>query len=184
VFAANPLPLLDIPYQADYAYFGAPALAALALGNVAFAIFAISGAILNGAGLTRQAITVAAVTLAVAVVANALVIPRLDPGRDVLLGAAVATGGSMLFGAGLAGVYLARHLGAFMPALTIVRVVAAAAAAVGVGRVIVATKPLMTMVEACVIGLVFLITLVITGELGKSDLSRVTGVFGRKKGTS
>ncbi|HYU15298.1 MAG TPA: oligosaccharide flippase family protein, partial [Candidatus Acidoferrum sp.] len=36
VLAANPAAILDLPFQADYAYFGAPALVALALGNVAF----------------------------------------------------------------------------------------------------------------------------------------------------
>src|SRR5262249_57067201 len=54
VMAANPEPLLRIPYPADYAVLGAPALAALALGNVAFSVFAIAGTILNGAGHTRD----------------------------------------------------------------------------------------------------------------------------------
>jgi len=112
VFAANPGQLLDIPYPTDYAVVGGPALAVLALGNVAFSVFAIAGTILNGAALTRQAIIVAAVTLALAVVANALVIPRLEPGPDVLLGCALATSGAMLVGGGLGGWMLVRHLGA------------------------------------------------------------------------
>ena len=82
VFAANPQALLDIPYAADYAYAGAPALALLALGNVAFAVFVIAGTILNGSGDTRRALISVALTLIVAGVANALVIPRFEPGRS------------------------------------------------------------------------------------------------------
>ena len=60
---------------------GAPALAALALGNVAFAVFAIAGTILNGAGHTRDASLSAGLTLVLAVVGNWIVIPMLRPGH-------------------------------------------------------------------------------------------------------
>jgi len=184
LFAANPQPLLDVPYAADYARIGAPALAVLALGNVAFSVFAIAGTILNGAGLTRQAIAIATFTLVLAVVANALVIPRLEPGRDVLLGCALSTSGAMLVGAGLGGWMLIRHFGAFVPLLTPIRVAVAAVAAIAVGRVIPFTTPLMTLVEAGMVGLVFLTALVVTGELGRRDLRMVTGMLGRKKGAA
>lgn len=183
-FAANPLPLLDIPYQADYAYFGAPALIALALGNVAFSVFAIVGTILNGAGYTRQAIITAAVTLFVAALGNFLVIPRCEPGREVLVAAASATGGAMVLGAALGGYFLKRHLGAFVPVLTLVRVLVAAAVAMAVGRVIPFTTPLMTLVEACVVGGSFVLALVATRELTLHDLRRVLAVGRRRKGAS
>jgi O-antigen/teichoic acid export membrane protein len=182
VFAANPHALLDIPYADDYALVGAPALAVLALGNVAFSVFAIAGTILNGAGLTRQATIVAAITVALAAGANALVIPRMEPGADVLLGCAIATSGAMLVGAVLGGWMLHRHLGAFLPVLTVARVVLAAAAAIGFGRLMPPGTPLMTLVEAAATGLIFLVALVLTRELGASDLRMVTGVLGRKKG--
>jgi len=184
VFVANPRPLLDIPYPDDYAYFGAPALVALALGNVAFSVFAIAGTILNGAGHTRQAIAIAAVTLAIAIAANAIAIPRFAPGRDVLLACAVATGSSMGIGALLGGWFLSRKLGAFMPVLTFVRVVVAFAAATAVGRALELTTPLMTLVEAAVVGLTFLFVLVVTRELTGRDLKAVTGLLGRGKGGS
>ena len=56
VMAANPDDMLGLVYAADYAHLGGPALGALALGNVAFSMFAIAGTILNGAGKTRPAI--------------------------------------------------------------------------------------------------------------------------------
>jgi O-antigen/teichoic acid export membrane protein len=179
VMAANPLPLLDIPYAIDYAKLGAPALIALALGNVAFSIFAITGTILNGAGLTRAAIITAAVTLAVAAIGNAIVIPRLEPGQDLLLGAATVTGGAMLLGAALSGWVLWKQLGAFLPLLSILRVVGAIVVAMLAGHVLPLRTPLMTLVEAAIVGLVFLAVLIVTGELGRKDLEAIVAV--RKK---
>jgi stage V sporulation protein B len=183
VLAANPLEILDIPYKADYAFFGAPALIALALGSVGFAIFAIAGTILNGAGLTRQAITTAVITLGAAAAANAIAIPRFEPGRDLLLACGVATGGSMIVGAAVGGYFLKRHLGAFVPALSVVRVVVASAAAIAVGHFLQFSSPVMTLVESGVVGIVFLTVLVVTRELGAADLRAVTGLARRSKGT-
>lgn len=181
VMAANPRPMLDVVYPADYAQVGAPALVALALGNVAFCLFAIAGTILNGAGQTRQAILVAGATLAVAAVANAVVIPAMDPGPDMLLGAASATALAMLVGAGLGGWVLVRRLGAFMPWSTLLRVPVAVAAAVAVGSVMPATAPLATLGEAAVVGLSFFAALVLTGELGRRDLSALAALGGRRR---
>jgi O-antigen/teichoic acid export membrane protein len=182
VMAANPLALLDIPYPVDYAEMGAPALIALALGNVAFSLFAIAGTILNGAGLTKQAITSAAVTLVLAAVGNAIMIPQLEPGSELLLGTASVTGVAMLIGAGLSGWQLSRHFGAFLPLLTLIRVLIAIAAAMGVGFLIPFRTPLMTLVEAAIVGITFLAVLIGTGELGKRDLQSIIAVR-KKRGT-
>jgi O-antigen/teichoic acid export membrane protein len=182
VMAANPEPLLRIVYPADYAALGGPALAALALGNVAFSVFAIAGTILNGAGHTREAIVTAAITLALAVVGNLIVIPMLDPGRDVLVGAAIVTGCAMLLGACLAGWALHRTVGAFVPIGSVARVVVATAVAIAVGRVIPFESPILTLARAGVVGVVFLAALVATGELGKKDLAAIAAVR-KKRGT-
>ncbi len=179
-FAANPQPLLDIPYQSDYALIGAKALVALALGNVAFSIFAIAGTILNGAGLTRQAIAVAAVTLAAAALGNYLVIPRFEPGPEVLAAAATTTALAMLLGAALGGLVMARRLGAFLPAATLVRVPLAIAVAMLVGRLLPFTAPLPSLLEAALVALSFLITLVVTRELGGADLAALRAVLRRR----
>ena len=181
VMAANPEPMLDLPFQADYAAFGWPALVALSLGNVAFSLFAIAGTILNGAGLTRHAIAVAAITLVVAAASNLIVIPMFTPGRSLLLACSAATAGSMALGAAAGGFVLYRKLGAFLPLASLVRVTLAGAAAILVGRVIPLTTPLGTLVEAAAVGLVFLVALVVTRELGRDDLAALTKVFRRRK---
>lgn len=180
VMAANPRPLLDIPYADDYATLGAPALMALALGNVAFSLFAIAGTILNGAGFTRDAIIGAAVTLTLAAVGNFIAIPRCDPGQEVLVVAACTTGVAMMIGAGVCGWFLHKRLGAFVPVASLVRVVLAVAAAVAVGRVIPFKTPLMTLVEAAVVGVVFLVVLIATRELGKADLRSIAAVRAKR----
>ena len=182
VMAANPLPLLDVVYELDFAVLGAPALAALALGNVAFSLFAIAGTILNGAGYSRDAILSAAATLALAVVGNLIVIPMCAPGQPVLLGAAVVTSGAMVVGAVISGYLLHRRLGAFVPLLSVVRVLVAAAAAIAVGRVLPMRSPLLALVEAGLVGVVFLVVLIGTRELGKRDLAAIVAVR-KKRGT-
>lgn len=180
VMAANPQPVLDIVYPSAYAYFGAPALIALALGNVAFCLFAIAGTILNGAGRTREAIVTAAVTLAASVLANAVVIPLFPPGRAVLLAAATATGGAMLLGAVVGGWYLRRTLGAFLPWRTLVRVLAAVAVAMIVGQLVPFTAPLAALAEAALVGASYLAALVLTGELGRRDLAMLASLRRRR----
>jgi stage V sporulation protein B len=170
VMAANPRPLLDIPYADDYAALGAPALTALALGNVAFSVFAIAGTVLISA----------AITLTVAVVGNLLVIPRCEPGQEVLVAAATTTAVSMLVGACVAGFFLQRRLGAFLPVATLARVLLGIAVAMGVGRLIPWTKPLPTLVEAALVGLAFLGTLIVTRELGKADLASIRSVRAKR----
>lgn len=181
VMAANPGPLLDVPFDAQYARMGGPALAALALGHVAFAVFTIAGTILNSAGYTRDAVVVAAATLIALVGALIIAIPQFDPGADLLLACGAATGGAMLLGALASGWMLVQRFGAFVPAATAVRVGLATAVTIGAGRLIPATRPLMTLAEAAVCGLLFLGTLVATRELTGADLRAITRVAGRKR---
>ncbi len=181
VMAANPEPMLDLLYPLEYAQLGASALIALALGNVGFCLFAIAGTILNGAGMTRQAIQAAAVTLVLSVAANALLIPRAEPGASVLLSAAAATGGAMVLGALFGGVLLHKHLGAFIPWRTPARVLVAVAVGLGVGRLVQLEGPLMTLVEAALVGLSYLLALVITRELSGRDVAALTSLAGRRK---
>jgi stage V sporulation protein B len=176
VMAANPVDVLGLVYAPDYAELGGPALALLAIGNVAFSVFAIGGTILNGAALTRPAIATAAFTLALAAVANYIAIPlAVDSGR-VLEVAAGVTGAAMLIGAVASGVVLHRRLGAFLPIASLVRIAIATAAALAVGRVLPLHGKLMSLAEAAVVGVTFLVVLVVTRELGKRDLEAIKAV--------
>lgn len=176
VMAANPRDVLGLVYAPDYAQLGAPALTALALGNVAFSLFAIAGTILNGAGRTLPAVVTAAVTLGLAAVGNYVAIPIAAEHGDVLRIAALVTSGAMLVGAIVSGWVLRRQLGAFVPLLSVVRIAIATAAAIAVGRALPLHGKLMTLIEAVVVGATFLAVLVITRELGRGDLEAIKAV--------
>ena len=176
VMAANPSDVLGLVYAHDYAELGGPALTALALGNVAFSIFAIAGTILNGAGKTFPAVVTAAITLAVAGIGNYIAIPIAAEHGDVLLVAAVVTSGAMGVGAIASGWALRKELGAFLPVASVVRVAIATIAAIAVGRALPLHGKLLTLVEAVVVGATFLIVLVITRELGRGDLEAIKAV--------
>jgi stage V sporulation protein B len=182
VMASNPVAILDVPFQADDAAFGAPALVALALGNVAFSLFAIAGTILNGAGMTRQAIAVALITLIAAAAANWIVIPMFTPGPALLLACSAATSGAMVLGAAAGGFVLQRSLGAFLPAVSLLRVAIAAAAAAAVGRLIPSAGLILVVGEAVIVGLVFLTVLVVTRELGRADLAALKRMARGRRG--
>jgi stage V sporulation protein B len=184
VMAANPADILGLVYPPDFAQLGGPALGALALGNVAFSIFAIAGTILNGAGKTMPAVATAAGTLALATIGNIIAIPIAAEHGDVLHVAALVTSGAMLVGAIASGWVLRRQLGAFLPVASVVRIAIATGAAIAVGRLLSGVLPrgkLLTLIEAAVVAVTFLSVLVITRELGKRDLAAIKAVR-RKRG--
>jgi stage V sporulation protein B len=176
VMAGQPTDVLGLVYAPDYAEVGGPALAALALGNVAFSVFSVAGTILNAADRTRPAIGLAAATLAIAAIGNYIAIPLAAEGGHVLEVAATVTGGAMLIGAIASGVGLRRGFGGFVPVLSLLRIAAATAAAIGVGRVLPLHGKLMTLVASALVGATFLAVLVATRELGARDLEAIKAV--------
>ncbi len=180
VLAANATALLGIPYKPEF-QIGGPALAVLAFGNVAFAVLTISGTILNGAGRTGTTVAIAAVTLLLAAGGNYIVIERVDLGHETLLACALATSGAMLIGCIISGLAIRRAFGAFLPMLTLARVIIAIGVCMGLARIIPDRGKLMTLAETALMGLIFLGVLVLTRELGKADVQRFANVLRRKK---
>ena len=174
--AANPTDVLGIVYAPDYATIGGPALALLALGNIAFSVFAIAGTILNGAGFTLYATITAGITLAIAAVGNFIAIPMAIESGHAIEVAAGVTSVAMLIGAVSTGLVLRKKLGAFLPLLSLVRIVIAGAVALVVGHYLPLHGRLMALVEAAVVGVVFLVVLVVTRELGTRDLEAIKAV--------
>jgi hypothetical protein len=135
---------------------------------------------LNGAGQTRSAIITAAITLVLAGVGNYIAIPMAAESGNVLVVAATVTGIAMVIGAVISGIALTRQLGAFLPLLSLLRIGVATGAALAVGKVLVLPHgKLMTLVEAAIVGVVFLVVLIGTRELGARDLAAIKAV--RKK---
>jgi stage V sporulation protein B len=181
--AADPAGVLGLVYAPDYALLGGPALGALALGNVAFSIFAIAGTILNGAGKTLPAVVTAAVTLGLATAGNYIAIPIAAEHGLVLQVAALVTTGAMVVGAIVSGWVLRRELGAFLPIASVVRIAIATGCALALGRALRGVLPagkLVTLAGAAVVAAAFLIVLIVTRELGRRDLEAIK-VIRRKR---
>ena len=85
----------------------------------------------------------------------------------------------MCFGAAISAWLLQQSTGATVPLMTVIRIALAGAGAVAVGRFWPTAGALGTMLESCVIGLLFLVLLVLTREFGRADLKAVLAVAKR-----
>lgn len=180
VFAANPEAVLNVPYPQQYR-IGGPALRILAAGMLCFSMFTIINTILNGAGKTRLTIFAAIVTLALDVVANSVLIPRAGSPAEVLVAAATATSAAMAVGVALSTILLFRAFGAAFPALTVLRVLVAAGAAVALGGFIGEVSKLVTLAECVAVSGVFVLVLVMLGEFSRADLANIKQILSRRK---
>jgi stage V sporulation protein B len=179
VLAARPTALMHFFYKPEYAV-GAPALVPLVAGYVLFSLFAIAGTIINSSGRTLPTTVIGLVTLAVATVANYFAIHMaLSMGHDPLLAAATATAAAMGFGLVVSGAYLVRVFGAFLPAMTVVRVALASAAAAGVGyawtRAGIMPGKVGTIVSSAACGIAFVVVAIGSGEVRPSELRKARG---------
>jgi stage V sporulation protein B len=179
--AANPVEIASLVYGTESGQLGGTALAFLAIGNIAFSLFSIFGTILNAGKFAASAIVTAAITLGLAIVGNFIAIPIAAERGDVLATAAAVTGAAMLVGAVSSGYMLYRHIGPYLKLVSIARIVIAIAVAMAVGRVLPLHGKLMTLVEAAVVAVVFIGTLVATRELGKGDLELFTKAIRRRR---
>jgi stage V sporulation protein B len=173
VVAAESGPIIDLLYgnDATYASEGWLALSILGLGMVAFSLFSIATNILNSAGHTGDTIAVSGLTLVLLAAGLWVGIPFGAPGREVLAIAASATSAAMALGAAASGVCLWRRFGTFVPALTVIRVAAATAATLLLGRAWPAHGKAMTLVAVAACAAVYLVVMVATRELGRADLA-------------
>ena len=73
-----------------------------------------------------------------------------------------------------------RHAGAFIPPATAARVGAAVAACVALGTVMPRFGRIATPAVATIVGLAYVTLLVLTGEVGRADLSMVRALRAKR----
>jgi stage V sporulation protein B len=180
IVVALPTTLLHFAYGADVAMRGATTLRVLALGQAAFAILGLATTVLVSLGRERTALTLTAVALGLLVTLCAVLVPRAAFGMPQLeTTAAAAT--LALTCALVVGVRTVRKAaGAFVPWKTAVRVGACVLAAFALGCVTPALSKWLTPFVAAGVGISYVLLLIVTGELGKSDLALVLSIAGRK----
>jgi O-antigen/teichoic acid export membrane protein len=165
LFSANAAQVLGVVYPANY-QVGTSALSILAYSMFFFGSIYILTTIITASGRPKISLMVGAVTLAVTVGLNFVLIPRYG-----LTGAAVSTATAMFIGALVAGSYVWSRFGALLPLASAVRIAGCAFLIVLGSRVFASTSKLLTVVELAILGTLYFVALIVTGELGKNDLA-------------
>ena len=175
--------LLALVFGADTAALGTAAMRLLSLGFGAFAIFGIFTTVLNSLKQERAAakLTFGAFVLVVAL-GTALVYGR-PFGAQQLWWMALSTSVALALATLGGAILVARTANAVVAPVSLLRVVVALAVAIVVGRVLpdlelvgLAAKGL-TLCYAALVGVVYLGVLLVTRELGPSDLALVRAVL-------
>jgi O-antigen/teichoic acid export membrane protein len=180
VFMANPEAVIGVPYQPQYRV-GGPALRILSVGMIFFSLFTVLNTILNSAGRTWPTILSGVLTLAASAGANTLLVPRASSLEQAMVLAAYASMGAMALGALLSTFFLHRSFAASFSPLTVLRVVLAVAAGVGVGWLLPERSKIVTLAECCLVLAAYLAVLVATRELRGQDLATFARVLRRKR---
>jgi stage V sporulation protein B len=176
---ARPGALLGIIYRPEYGD-GAQALPILVVGECCLALLSVSCAILNAAGKTRAPLILMATTVVVGIGAAMRLVPAAEPGRPMLVAAALAT--TLGTATGFLGsiVYLRQRLGGHPPLPTVLRVAAALAAVVLAGRIIPTHGKLLGLAVTVALGLLYLGILIATGEFGPTDRAKFARILRRR----
>ena len=181
VIVAMPESLIRLAYNVEIAASGAPALRILVLGQSAFAMLGLATTILVSLGRERTAMSLTALALGLLVTACVVLVPNAPFGHAQIMAAATAAAGalgvSLVFGVTAA----RRTAGAFVPLKTALRVGACIAGATILGLYLPRFGKAVTLVVAPAVALVYVVALVVMGELGKSDLALVLSIVRPKK---
>jgi stage V sporulation protein B len=171
LFSANAKAVLSLAFTAAYQP-GSGALSVVAYGMLFFGMLYVLTTIISASGQPKVSLMIGAVTLAASATLNYLLIPAYG-----LTGAGVSTTAAMLFGAVIASVYLLMKFNVLMPWLSAVRILGCAALVYAVSLSFSTTSKILILVKLAALGLLYVIALVISRELGRGDLSALKRVM-------
>ena len=189
LLAANGFDILLILAPAEY-LVGFPALFVLGLGTIGFAVFFIATTVIIGSGHPWVSFGIGVITLVLSTLLNYLFQNQVKPGPDMLFAAGLASAIAMISGGVIAGVYLFRKFGAFVPMLTLLKVLIATAmvAAVtpwlGIGEYISQGKVIflgILVAKMVILALVFFLVLLGLKEFDRSDSERLINVIRKNR---
>ena len=158
---------------------GGPVLRILALGMGAFALLGISSTALTSLGRERTSAALTAVAVVLVGTGCSLVAPNATFGQEMLLRTAMSTSTAMGVCAVAGAIALRREAGAFVAPLSLARVLFAVAITVVVGAQLPWISKPAVLVQGIVMATLYVVVLVVTGELGKQDLGFVKKVLGK-----
>lgn len=164
LFSASASGIIRVIYRDTY-QAGSPALKIVAFGMLFFGLLYVVTTIISAGGQPRMSLLFAVITLLLSATLNALLIPSRG-----LIGAATATTISMLAGSIAACWYVWRRFGALISVTSVVRITACAAAIYGASFVVSPSSKLMIIAQIIALAIIYVVALIISGELGRSDL--------------
>ncbi len=172
--------LLALVFGAEAAQLGGSSLELLAVGFGGFAIFGVLTTVLNSLKHERESAIVTGVAATLVVVLCYLRVRGAPFGQDLLLCTAQATAAGLFVATLSAAFFVHRAAGAVAPPLSLLRVLAACAVAIAVGRVLPSAAKIVTPVYAALVGVSYVVVLLVTRELGRNDLATVRAVVSRR----
>ncbi len=172
--------LLRLVFPPDISEHGGEALRLLALGQGAFALFGVQTTVLSSVHRERWTLALNGAATLVVIGLSFLLVPGAAVGAPIAARSALATALAMAvaFSAGAAAVV--RATGALVRPLSALRALAAFALAAFVGTRLPQGGKALTLASAAAVGLVYLVALVASRELGAGDLALVRRVLGRR----
>jgi len=174
IFASMPETFLTFVYPDSYAA-GAGALQILPIGEAIFALMLIAVTIITGSGHPRASCTIIGIALIAAAGACRVLIPQ-----HIITGAAIGSSIGWTVGLILAGLYLFRKYGSFIPVLSFIRAATAGTAAYFTGVFIPLSGFTKIVVGSAGVVVVYFAVIFLTAEFGMSDIRGVLGTFSRK----
>jgi stage V sporulation protein B len=181
VIVAMPQALLAFAYGADAAK-GAAVLRVMVLGQGAFAMLGIATTVLTSLGHEREAAGVTLTALITVAISCWVMVPGAAFGHSQLVRSSEATGLGLLLALAAATVMVLRRAGTFVRVWTAVRVAMSLAVCAALGFVVPHVPRMAAPALAIGVAFVYVAILVVTGEVGRSDLAMVRSL--RKRGSS
>ncbi len=173
--------LLYLVFGAEAATLGGPSLELLAVGFGGFAIFGVLTTVLNSLKHERESAIVTGVAVTLVVALCYLRVRGAPFGADLLLLTAEATAAGLFVATLSAAFFVYRAAGAVAPPLALLRVLLAAAVAITVGRLLPHAGKILTPAYAVVVAAAYMLILLVSRELGSTDLHTIRAVVSKRK---
>jgi O-antigen/teichoic acid export membrane protein len=170
LFSANSRSVLVLLYPRDYQE-ASQALAILAFGAMLFGLFYVTTTIITASGKPLVALGFGSVALVANAAFNLILIPRYG-----LSGAAAGVVASMLLGVLGSLTYLGWNYGRILPVPSLIRLAICAGVVYAASLSFTPSSRLLILAKLTGLGVLFLVLLVITREIKKSDLAAVRGI--------
>ena len=174
LFSAESSGVLRVIYRESY-QTGAGALRIIAFGMLFFGLFYVITTIISASGKPGISLLFGAVTLFVTSILNFLLIPTRG-----LTGAAIATTVSMCLGATFGCIYLWSRFRTLFSSTTALRLMACAGVTYAASLLLTPASRVSVIVNLMLLSLIYVISLIVSGELGRADLRLLARVAGRQ----